>query len=254
VGVHSAQANKLALRLLMQRQLPQLGEYVSLQQEVTYGAGGSSRVDLVLTRPDGTLVYVEVKSVTLAEQYVAGGQGQYSGAPVLPAKAKRGGGARAQGKGSGKGAAALASSTCAASLKGGNASGQTAPSAQDAIVADPAAAQPADGSMIALFPDTVSERAQRHVRELMAVVASGHGAVCLFLVQRSDCQRFAPCHAKDAEYGRLLVQAAAAGVQMVAVGCDLQPAASGGVTILLGPIDVELEYGYRFGQGKQAVP
>lgn len=230
----------------MQRQLPQLGEYVSVQQEVTYGAGGESRVDFVLTRPGGALVYVEVKSVTLAEQYVAGGQGQYSGAVVPPAKAKRGGGAKGKGEGKGTGAAAVPDSSGAASLGGGGAGAAVASTAQEAAVLEPAAAaQPADGNMIALFPDTVSERAQRHVRELMGVVASGHAAVCLFLVQRADCTRFAPCHAKDPQYGALLLQAAAAGVQMLAVGCELQPAASGGVVKLLGPLDVELDYGHR---------
>lgn len=35
-----------------------------------------------------------------------------------------------------------------------------------------AAARP--GELIALFPDTVSERAQRHMRDLMAVLEAGH--------------------------------------------------------------------------------
>lgn len=47
---------------------------------------------------------------------------------------------------------------------------------------------------IALFPDTVSERAQRHVRELTALAAAGGSAALVFVVQRADCSAFAPCH------------------------------------------------------------
>lgn len=48
-------------------------------------------------------------------------------------------------------------------------------------------------------------------QDLAAQVAAGHEAACLFIIQRADCGAFAPCHAKDPEYGRLLLQAQAAG-------------------------------------------
>jgi DNA-binding sugar fermentation-stimulating protein len=227
VGVHSAQANKLALALLLQRRLPQLGEYSALRQEVAYGAGGDSRVDFVLCRPCGAQVYVEVKSVTLAEPYAPAGGGLHSAAPAPAPK----GGRRKRGGGAAAGEAAAAEVQQAAAV------------ASAAAAAAPAAPAAAGGSMIALFPDTVSERAQKHVRELMAVVAAGHEAVCLFLVQRGDCSRFAPCHAKDPAYGALLLQAQAAGVQVLAVGCSLEPAEGGGVVRALGPVALELSYG-----------
>lgn len=47
---------------------------------------------------------------------------------------------------------------------------------------------------MALFPDTVSERAQRHVRELTALAVAGGHAALVFVVQRDDCSAFAPCH------------------------------------------------------------
>ncbi|PSC70862.1 Proline iminopeptidase [Micractinium conductrix] len=75
--------------------------------------------------------------------------------------------------------------------------------------------RPQQGGRIALFPDTVSERAQKHVRELTAVAAGGGDAALLFLVQRDDCTAFAPCHQKDPVYGRLVRQAAAAGVRVL---------------------------------------
>ncbi len=40
----------------------------------------------------------------------------------------------------------------------------------------PTAGGSMQGEAIALFPDTVSDRAQRHVRELMSVVAAGKQA------------------------------------------------------------------------------
>ncbi|KXZ43107.1 hypothetical protein GPECTOR_102g60 [Gonium pectorale] len=68
VGVHSALANGLVVSLLQRRLLPQLGEWDELQREVPYGSQ-RSRVDFVLTRPTGRKLFVEVKSVTLAEPY-----------------------------------------------------------------------------------------------------------------------------------------------------------------------------------------
>lgn len=49
------------------RAIPALGEYTTIQAEVKSGPAGKSRVDFLLERPSGSLVYVEVKSVTLTE-------------------------------------------------------------------------------------------------------------------------------------------------------------------------------------------
>ncbi len=68
----------------------------------------------------------------------------------------------------------------------------------------------------ALFPDAVSTRGQKHLRELMEMVRQGHRAVNLFVVQRSDGEALAPADAIDPVYGRLLREAAAAGVELLA--------------------------------------
>lgn len=68
----------------------------------------------------------------------------------------------------------------------------------------------------ALFPDAVSTRGQKHLRELMEMVRQGHRAVNLFVVQRSDGEALAPADAIDPVYGRLLREAAAAGVEPLA--------------------------------------
>lgn len=77
------------------------------------------------------------------------------------------------------------------------------------------------GDTIALFPDTVSVRAQRHLRELTALTKAGGCAALVFLVQRGDCSAFAPCYDKDPAYGLLLKEAVAAGVQVVPVACEI---------------------------------
>jgi len=76
---------------------------------------------------------------------------------------------------------------------------------------------------VACFPDAVTLRGQKHLRELMAAVAQGDRAVILFLVQRGEAQRFAPADAIDAEYGRLLRQAVAAGVEPLACQTGIVP-------------------------------
>lgn len=67
---------------------------------------------------------------------------------------------------------------------------------------------------LAQFPDAVTERGQKHLRELMALVEQGHSAEILFVLQRQDCSAFAPADDIDPEYGKLLRQAVKAGVQV----------------------------------------
>ncbi len=77
----------------------------------------------------------------------------------------------------------------------------------------------------ALFPDSVTIRGQKHLRELMNMVAAGHRAVIFFLVQRADCSVVAPADDIDPEYGRLLRETAAKGVETLAYRADVQPTA-----------------------------
>lgn len=75
----------------------------------------------------------------------------------------------------------------------------------------------------ALFPDAVSERATRHVRELARLRAEGHGAGLLFCVQRGDVDTVGPADDIDPVYGQALRAAAAAGVDVMAYGCEVSP-------------------------------
>ena len=69
----------------------------------------------------------------------------------------------------------------------------------------------------AAFPDAVTERGQKHLRELMTLKAEGHGAEILFVVQRADCHSFRAAHEVDPEYAKLLQQAQQAGVLITVV-------------------------------------
>jgi sugar fermentation stimulation protein A len=77
---------------------------------------------------------------------------------------------------------------------------------------------------LALFPDTVTTRGQKHLRELMEVVRQGHRGVIFFVVQRADGEAVAPADAIDAEYGRLLRLAAEKGVEVLAYRASVSPA------------------------------
>lgn len=69
---------------------------------------------------------------------------------------------------------------------------------------------------VACFPDAITLRGQKHLRELMAARAAGYRAVILFLVQRGEAEAFCPADAIDPEYGRLLREAVTWGVEALA--------------------------------------
>ena len=68
----------------------------------------------------------------------------------------------------------------------------------------------------ALFPDAVSERGTKHLRELMRLKARGLRAVLVFCVQRGDVDEVRPADAIDPLYGKTLREAIAAGVEVMA--------------------------------------
>lgn len=72
-----------------------------------------------------------------------------------------------------------------------------------------------------LFPDAVTARGAKHLRELIAVVAQGHRGVLMFCVQLSGVDRVAPADHIDPVYGQTLRRAVAAGVEVLAYGCRL---------------------------------
>ena len=69
---------------------------------------------------------------------------------------------------------------------------------------------------IAYFPDAVSKRASKHLRELITIVNEGKRGLIIFCVQRSDALSFRPADHIDAEYGAYLRMAISAGVEALA--------------------------------------
>lgn len=143
-GINTGRANKLVQEALMAGLLPELKSHDSLRTEVLYG-DESSRADFLLTIQDQS-VYVEVKSVTLAED---------------------------------------------------------------------------DGN--GYFPDAVSQRGARHLRELIQMVRNGHRAVLLYCVQHTGIRSVAPAAHIDSIYADTFYAAVAAGVQVYALGARITP-------------------------------
>ena len=78
---------------------------------------------------------------------------------------------------------------------------------------------------IALFPDAVTSRGTRHLRELDRVREEGATGALLFLVQRSDADCFAPAAAIDPLYARTRAEVRARGVLVLAWRARVSPAA-----------------------------
>lgn len=76
---------------------------------------------------------------------------------------------------------------------------------------------------VAVFPDAVSERASRHLRELMAYVQAGGRSVLCFCVQRDDVCEVRPADAIDPVYGRTLREAMLIGVEVTAYAARVSP-------------------------------
>ncbi|CBG86930.1 DNA/RNA nuclease SfsA [Citrobacter rodentium] len=142
ICVNTLWANRLTKEAIEQGQVSELSGYSVLRSEVKYGAE-RSRIDFMLQedlRPD---CYIEVKSVTLAENE-----------------------------------------------KG-------------------------------YFPDAITQRGQKHLRELMNVAAEGKRAVIFFAVLHSAITRFSPARHIDAKYAQLLNEAQRKGVEVLAYKAEL---------------------------------
>ncbi len=68
----------------------------------------------------------------------------------------------------------------------------------------------------ACFPDAVTLRGQKHLLELQDALQQGYRSVIFFLVQRGEALYFSPADDIDPDYGRLLREVAASGVEVLA--------------------------------------
>jgi sugar fermentation stimulation protein A len=73
------------------------------------------------------------------------------------------------------------------------------------------------------FPDSVTSRGTKHLRELANMVASGHRATMFYLVQRTDADRFKLASDLDPTYAAAFAEARAGGVEILCYDCYISP-------------------------------
>jgi sugar fermentation stimulation protein A len=69
---------------------------------------------------------------------------------------------------------------------------------------------------LGIFPDAVSDRGRKHLRELIHMKSLGYRAVLFFCVQHSGIDQVAPADSIDPKYAETFRQALAAGVEVLA--------------------------------------
>jgi len=144
-GVNTSLPNRVTNLALMQKLIPELGNYSQIRFEVPYGKDRKSRIDFLLTGDESEKpIYIEVKNTTWVQ---------------------------------------------------GN---------------------------LALFPDTVTTRGQKHLRELMALLPEA-STVMLYFINRGDCLYFSPGDSADTVYGQLFREAIALGVKILPCRFEISP-------------------------------
>ena len=72
---------------------------------------------------------------------------------------------------------------------------------------------------ICAFPDAPTERGTKHLKGLTQAAKDGYGAFVLFVIQMADVKYLHPNDATDPDFGAALREAAAAGVNILAMDC-----------------------------------
>jgi len=70
---------------------------------------------------------------------------------------------------------------------------------------------------LAEFPDGITSRGTKHLKELNNVAQTGGRAVMLYLIQRNDCNSFKIAEDIDPEYGKAFIEAKNAGVEVICI-------------------------------------
>ena len=73
------------------------------------------------------------------------------------------------------------------------------------------------------FPDAVTSRGQKHLRELIEMKQDGHRAVLIFLVQHTGIKKVTVAQHIDPQYAKQLKKAVNAGVEILVVHTHITP-------------------------------
>lgn len=76
---------------------------------------------------------------------------------------------------------------------------------------------------VCAFPDAPTIRGTKHLQELTQLAREGYGAYILFVIQMTDVKYLHPNDTTDPEFGKALREAAAAGVNVLAMDCAVTP-------------------------------
>ena len=89
---------------------------------------------------------------------------------------------------------------------------------------------------VCAFPDAPTERGARHLRELAQAAKDGYGAYVLFVIQMDNVRYLHPNDATDPAFGAALREAAAAGVQILAMDCQVTENSM----VIADPVEIHL--------------
>lgn len=76
---------------------------------------------------------------------------------------------------------------------------------------------------LALFPDAPTQRGVKHLHELSAAQGEGYACAVCFILQMKGCALFCPNEGTHPQFGAALRQAAQAGVEVLAMDCQVTP-------------------------------
>lgn len=77
----------------------------------------------------------------------------------------------------------------------------------------------------AMFPDAVTARGTKHLKELARLVEQGHRGYIFFCIQRMDSQHFRPAAHIDPLYADTLAEVIEKGVEMISYQAEIGPEA-----------------------------
>lgn len=103
---------------------------------------------------------------------------------------------------------------------------------------------------VAMFPDAVTTRGQKHLDELVFLKEQGHEAVIFYLIQRTDANLFTPAADIDPVYAEKLIWAAGQGVRIITRDVHIDPLENPGIIRLNEPVPVQLDFGSVFANKK----